>query len=81
MHYNKEEVVAMLKAKVSKHKNAQIILIPNEMKISENEVYIEQVGKGFFLAPKEDPWFLLRKALGAASSETFERNQPIFLDK
>lgn len=74
--YIQKEVFTMLTAKVFQSGNSQAIRIPGEMRTSEKEFFISQIGNGYYLVPTDDPWFLLRNSLGMAPDEEFEREQP-----
>lgn len=71
----------MLTARVFKSGNSQAIRIPKELNTSETEFYIKKSGNCYYLIPKNDPWALLRQAIGQAEEDiAFDRNQPMLND-
>ena len=67
----------MYTAKVFQSGNSQAIRIPKEMQTSEKEFIIRKSGNCLFLLPTDDPWALLRQAIGQSEEDmSFDRDQP-----
>ena len=68
----------MMTARVFQSGDSQAIRIPREAHTEEQEFYIQRLGKGFILYPKDDPWFPLRESIGFIPDDFMEdRNQPL----
>ncbi len=80
------QVVARAVAKVFKSGNSQAVRLPKSFRLSEGEVYIEQLGAALLLIPKEasaaQVWEAWYQGLGELEPGfKIRRNQPKKVDK
>jgi antitoxin VapB len=68
----------MKTVKVFKSGNSQVVRIPKEYLIKEEELIINKVGNTIILFPRDDPWELFKKSLLNFSDDFFSvgRKQP-----
>jgi len=64
--------------KVFRNENSQVVRIPEEFHVDEEELLIQKIGDTLMLSPGNDPWRLFKKSLSEFSEDFFPdgRNQP-----
>jgi antitoxin VapB len=64
--------------KVFRNGHSQVVRIPKEYQMEEDELVINKIGNTLILFPKDDPWELFQKSLTEFSDDflTEGRNQP-----
>lgn len=68
-------------AKVFKSGNSLAIRIPSQVTLNFREYAIKKQGTNLYLAPVDDPWYLVRQGFGITANEPeFKRNQPKLSD-
>lgn len=64
-------------AKISTDGTHQIVILPEDFKMSGSEVYIKKVGNAIVLIAKDNPWQALLESLEQFSDDFMTtRNQP-----
>ena len=68
----------MTTATVIAEGNRQSVLLPPEVHLDADQVFVKQVGDSVLLVPKRaEPWYLFEEALGQASDDFMaDRIQP-----
>lgn len=64
-------------AKIITENNHQIVILPEEYHLQDNEVYIKKIGNVIVLISKDNPWQSLFNSLDLFSEDFMEdRHQP-----
>ncbi len=72
----------MSTAKVLNKGDHQVLILPDDFNMTEQEYMIHKAGEGFLLFPKDDPWYALHLSLSdGALSHLSDREQPTWADQ
>jgi antitoxin VapB len=71
----------MLSTRVFQNGNSQAIRIPQELRTTKKEYYINKIGEAYVIYPKDDPWMASKNLVGTFPDDFMEdRNQPQHAD-
>ena len=62
----------MLTAKLFTNGSSQAVILPQEIRFNENEVYIQKVGSSVILVPKEKVWEIFLDGLDHFTDDYFD---------
>jgi antitoxin VapB len=67
----------MLSTRVFQNGNSQAIRIPQELRTTKKEYYINKIGEAYVIYPKDDAWMAAKSLVGTFPDDFMEdRNQP-----
>ena len=67
----------MLSTRVFQNGNSQAIRIPQELRTTKKEYYINKIGEAYVIYPKDDAWMASKSLVGTFPDDFMEdRNQP-----
>lgn len=71
----------MATTKIFQNGNSQALRIPQEMRTTKKDFYIQKVGDIYIAYPADDPWAPVRQVIGTFPSDFMEdREQPTWDD-
>ena len=71
----------MFSTRVFQNGNSQAIRIPQEMRTTKKEYYINKIGEVYVIYPKDDPWMASKSLVGTFPGDFMgDRNQPQYAD-